>query len=390
MYRIWIIVILCLLRSASLMAIGVPKVTFARKNFCDTIKISYKHGHIMMPVVINDHTYQFMFDTGANLCLFSGSIREDFIKQRKGSIEDLDFDNKTRRDEHGIMRDVRIGRNVYSNLGYVVGNMGVPLYFDGVFGALALMRNGVSMKIDVRKGILILTDRKGMFAAERGLDISCDYLFRFHFTMSHGCRGKMFLDTGANRFMTIGKSEYFDKSLEGIDSIGFRQQILWTDSGSVSRNIHGLEQSGELVYMKLDEVRVGDAVFCDVPVRVKDGATVMGCRMLEYGSMIIDARKGDMMFQPYEKGNYIHIKERMEDVSYGNEGGNVVVSMINPNSDAFRQGLRKGCRLIEYDKLQIKGYNDYLLARKVTAREKTFTARFLDDEGKIIEIIFKR
>lgn len=361
---------------------------YVKQNFCDTIKISYENGLVYVPVRTNDKEYKFIFDTGARTFGLKNTIGS-FVKGVKDSVIVTDFFKKERKTQHGFVQDFHLGKNIYSNYEYVITNFGIPLNCDGIMGSGSLLENGISAKIDIKNGILILTDRKGMFNQEEGIDIPYKSNMKIKFTMSYGCSGWATFDTGANTFMVIGKKEYYDKPINGKDKDMFRKQIDWSDIGNSTRGAHGIENYNEHIYMNFDEVKVGKAIFNNIPVKASYGTTVVGCRILEYGSMIIDSDRKKMKYQPYDSEKTIHIKEKNEDVVYTWENGCIYVAMLNPDSDIYKQGLRKYFHMIEYNKFPVNSLNDYLEAKKTT-KKISYTAKFMNESGNVIEVFFNR
>lgn len=382
-------IFLCFLESTSVFAVVNHKISYKEKNFCDTIEISYEDNHIIVPVIVNNHKYRFMFDTGASLCIFNDSIG-DLSKEEKDSVEVGDIHKTRKKAEHGTMQDFYLGKNCYSDFDYVVGHFGVTLNYDGILGAYDLIRNGISAKIDIRNGIMILTDKKGMFKNEQGIRIPYKDFLNCQFSMSYGCSGNARFDTGANLFMKVDKSKYFDNSANGKDKDKFKRQVRWRDYGSSDYGVHGLGSACETIYMQLDEVKMGDVVFMNMPVDSESGNTVIGCRTLEYGSVIIDSDKKMLKYQPYDSENNVYIKEKVKDVSCSMNEGHIVVSMINTDSDVYRQGLRKGHTLVEFNNYPINNIHDYYKAHGTTDQNKIYTTKYRDENGNIIEIVFNR
>lgn len=369
-------------------AVSKSNTHYVKQNFCDTIKITYENGIIYVPVKTKDKEYKFIFDTGAKMFLLNDTLKS-FFKDVKDSIVFADFYRKERNTKHGFVQDFNLGKNIYSNYEYVITNLGLPVNCDGIMGSGCLIENGISVKIDIKDSILILTDRKGMFDNEQGIDIPYKSNLKIKFTMSYGCSGWATFDTGANSFMVIGKKEYYDKPMNGKDKEMFRRQIDWSDVGNASHGAHGLEEYSEHIYMNINEVKFGKIIFHNIPIEVSPGSTVVGCRILEYGSMIINTDQKKMKYQPYDYRNGAHINEKNEDVIYKCENNNILVAMINPDSDIYKQGLRKKFRMIEYNKFPVNSLNDYFEAKKAT-KIISYSAKFMNELGNIIEIVFNR
>ena len=142
--------------------------------------------------------------------------------------------------------------------------------------------------------------------------------------------------------------------------------------------------------MKLKELRLGEGIFCEMPIKAAFGGTLIGSRILEYGNIIINPERKKLIYQPYASEKVVRIEKKNDDVVYSWENGNLYVSMINTNSDVYKQGLRKGFCLTEYNNYPIAGVNDYLNAKEKSSKDLTFPAKFKNETGDIIEILINR
>lgn len=378
-----------ILNSSSLFAVGKTDLVLSEKGFSDTIRISYENGRIYVPIKINNQEYKFLFDTGARDFMLNGTNR-NIVREKKDSILFRGFDKRERKVEYGFVQDFQFGGISFSNYNYAVIDVGMPLNCDGVWGAYRLFENGISCKIDIKDSIIILTDIKGMFDKEEGFDIPYKSNLKMRFNMSYGCSGWALFDTGANTFMYIDRYAYYDKSANGKNGDMFKGQIEWSDFGSSKRSVHGLENSNEHIFMNLKELKLGECFFCNMPIKASLGSTVVGCRILEYGNIIINPNQNKMRYQPYDSGKYIHIEKKNKDVVYSWDNGSFYVVMINENSDIYDQGLRKGYCLIEYNTYPISCMDDYLCAIRNTNNDLMYSAKFKNKTGDIIEIVFNR
>lgn len=374
-------------------AITNEKFYCQEHNFADTVKFTYKKGQILVPISIGGNEYSFLFDTGAPMFIMN-EVSSDFKKQELDSILVGDFSkSKKQKLKHGFMRDFTFGKLHISNYEYSVMNYDSSIDCDGFWGVSSLFKYGILIKIDLRDSIIILTDIKDFFDKEQGIEIPFDsynsYL-NMQFSMSYGCRGWARFDTGVNSFMTLNKKDYYDKSIKGKHKDKFKEQIEWSDFGSFRRSVHGLEEPVEHIFMKINELRVGDVIFEGLPVEATQGLTTIGSRILEYGSIIIDPYKNKMKYQTNILGGRVSISEKNKDVMLVCENGNIFVAMLNPNSDIYKQGLRKKNCLIEYNQRPIKSLNDFYDARDLTDQDKPYKAKFKNEMGDVIEILFNK
>lgn len=368
------------------------KVLFREKNFADTVKIKYQNGTLLVPLTINDKEYDFVFDTGATMFMLKADGYENLVKSSLENIIVGDFHKKRGSLKHGLMCDFSVGNVNISGYEYVVMNNNVKLQHDGIWGAADLLQSGISIKIDLKDSILILTDKKHFFDSEEGYKIhyrSPNSYINVDFSMLNGCNGSARFDTGQNSFLTINKQEYYDPSVKGNQGDLFQKQIEWRDSGSIMQSVNGKEDVIEHIYMRIEHLNVGDITFENIPADVYQGLTTIGSRILEHGNIVIDPIRKRLKYQPYTNNNIVNINGHNKDFHIADKNDKIYVAMINPKSDAYIKGLRKGFCLIEYNNHPIRCINDFLEAKNAI-RDKKVKVIFQNSDGKQVELLIDR
>lgn len=364
--------------------------SIVEKDFVDTIRISYMNHQILVPVKIGDRYYKFMFDTGCTGFLLNDSLRH-LMQETGKKRECMDFNRVSQDLDRGVIQELTLGKTHLTNVDVTAMPYNFPFGADGCIGMRELNNSDIIIKMDLKDSIIIITDRKDFFANENGQVMEyypkrvCP---KVKFSFSHGCKGGwMTFDTGCNSFMFLNDF-YYKKSLKGKNKDLFMKQIEWTDTGSSSYSVHGIEKANEHVFMKMDEVKVGSMCINNIPVEIASGATVIGCRILEYGSMIMDSHAHTLTFQPYDKASTnINITQHNKGFHMYFKDDKIMVSLINPNGKEYKQGLRKGDVLIECNGVPITCKDDYLLrVRPQIDKLESYKAKFKNKEGQIIEI----
>jgi len=199
---------------------------------------------------------------------------------------------------------------------------------DGLIG-FNLLRKGLKMKIDIQKRHIILTDQPKMFANESGQAVNAIF------------------DTGSSVLFSMNKPAIYDGSKlpkRNKEYRAFLSQTIWSDSGYGSISLSGA-QYDSCFFMKLQQLNVLGVCLRDVPSQTSNGFCSIGVKILKYGSIVIDPFKQKMLFQPYENNTTIDVNEAPTNISVGFKDGQCFISMINPNSDIYKQGGRKGDRI---------------------------------------------
>ena len=380
-----LIVIFTLFESTQLKAEQNKFFVCKEKNFVDTIKITYENDLIYIPITINNTIYKFMLDTGASIIILNEKQR-NLMKEKNGKIRVGDTNNERRKElEQGILHEMTLGKIHISDAKCCFINDSILVRYDGILGVSTLITNGISFKIDTKKNIIILTDIKNYFENEQGYDIkyNSNKLLDINFSMSHGCSGTARFDTGANLFITINKKDYFDKSIKGKARELFKKQIIWKDYGANKFGIHGIEKTDEHIFMQINELKLNNLILKKIPAEITHGHTLIGCKILKYGSIIINPEMHKLKYQTYNFCDTIDINENPRDITYTYEKGKISISMLNPNSHLFKQGLRKGDCLIEYNGIKFRNICDFLYSKKDADNK----AKFQNAKGEIIDII---
>ena len=344
MNRILIAVALCLTGVS-----GWGRLAFTEKNFADTIQFRYDDMHrIMVPVVIGGRTYEFQFDSGATTCAIPLEAADVLLGSELKDMKTRGaFDTKsTKHTRHGLLKEMAIGGLHLSGAECVAVENAQYL-----FGAHLLYYNGYRYKIDLRARQLIITDRKDLFREEIASAYSLPVKIMgrgtsLGFSLSHGVKGTAIFDTGNGDFFDVSE-KYYDECFHGRDSVEFRRQTVYADSTGMmdfKSRVHRTEQ----VTMRIEALRLGDLTFANAPVRTALNYTGFGCRMLEYGCVVVDGRNYSVYFEPYGcKDGVVEMNEYIAPLFFGLKDDRIVVKGIDQKSQAYADGVRTGDFILE-------------------------------------------
>lgn len=376
---------LCFVLLLPMMASG--KVVVTEKNYADTIPFAYRNGQILVPITIKGQTYHFLYDTGATACMLPDTLDHLFVEEKK-SRKITSADNvKSEKLKSGILSEMTLGNLHINGMRCVLQKPNGSNMF--ILGADLLYNSGIIAKIDVKKKLLILTDRKKHFQDEKGYEIPLSVtmtLPKLKFRLSDGCTGRAIFDSGNNSLFMISR-KYYDESVNGKTGEDFKQQVLWSDFGSTLIGANGAEAASEKIVMKMKEVKMKNVTLRDVPVSVMETYTGFGTELLEYGSMIINPKEFCLYFQPYEEDNgVVQLKERDSFAGYNIQDGKIKVELIDTNSELYRKGVRKGDYLIEVNGVPVNSYDDYIKVSENVNRKDVNILRYRTASGDIVEL----
>ncbi|MBQ1634121.1 MAG: hypothetical protein II050_05495, partial [Bacteroidaceae bacterium] len=143
-------------------------VEFSQRDFVDTIRVKIESGAVIVPVEIAGRERHLLFDTGAEHGFWFGSQEEWMKPINADSTKWRDINGKTGTASLVLVPKMRMGRLGISNYPVSVGGH-LDDYicgrFDGFIG-FDLVSKGLSVKLDTKDSLLIVTDRKGFFDEE--------------------------------------------------------------------------------------------------------------------------------------------------------------------------------------------------------------------------------
>ena len=370
--------------------------TINRKDFVDTIPLNYRYGQILLVVAIDGKTYNLCLDTGAAM----GAIYENSsisLALQDTTVTVIDSQNAKRKTRVMRLAPMQLGSLTITDYpaGLMPESVFSDCYNDGVIG-FNLFRRGVSAKIDLQNKVLILTDRKDFFRKEKGITFRYKAYQTPVVTLepSTMCRDVATFDTGFYDFYTMNKARSFDLFTQaGKDkpiSIArkMREQVRWKGKGRASIGLFGVGKEDEVASLQLDRLRIGKMSFFNVPAKTGAGNSLLGCQMLEYGSIIIDPFREKLTFQPRNSSDTCRVDRRPSDFFVVPVGGKPIVSLINEQSKVYANGMRMGDTITGVDGRKMDNF--CMFVAEVNAKKRTYKLSLLSEEGVKKEIVYER
>ncbi|MBR6979839.1 MAG: aspartyl protease family protein [Prevotella sp.] len=327
------------------------KMSIEEKDFCDTIPIEYRRGRVFIPVEIEGRTHQFIFDTGCSIGLMF-TDRALTLKNKFGFALMNDAANHIHLSSVKRIPKMRVGnvtvRNyqvVLSPSHSIINNEYDCQQIVGCIGS-NLFSKCRAMKIDTEKGIMVITDRRGVFDSEEGFrfpfkeDVRVPYLQVS--TRADKSRWCLF-DTGYPGFLDVRR-----KDITEADTLD-------TAIGSITAGVYGKTADERLLLLRLDSLRIGDCVFRQVTTNQQSANDyVLGSSILKFGSMVIDYNTHQMIFRPYHYDNGVTVANTYSDFAMmPRADGNLYVTLVWSMSRSYASGLRLGDRLTHIDGIDV-------------------------------------
>ena len=361
------------------------KFTVSPKEFVDTIPLDYVRGQVLLPVRFGNKSYRFLFDTGASqTTLFADAIPEgatpagftvshDAIASRdtvsKFYLPPMTIGSTTFTGCQATVHQ-RIGRN--------------PKSIDGIIGFDIICR-GLSAKIDVRNGLLILTDRPDFFQDETGICLK--YKLNLHVPYVEVCpfgnyREQALFDTGSRQLYMMHKRS-FDKGVRQTKT-NLGSQMEGRCMGRHAIGHGGVEPRGEVVFLALDRLLLGQFAFCDVHTLTTTGDSHIGSKLLEYGAVVFNPKRRSLCFQPYGNARSAVVANQPLDKVVVPVSNRPVVGLVRVGSEPYHLGFREGDIILMIDQRPVNTFADYLRFQPVLGC--TYTFILCDSNGNLKQV----
>ena len=378
--------LLCVETSAQLQSYKLD-FTLSKKKFADTIRIKYENGQVLVPVDIDGKRYQFLLDTGAS----QGSIFHDTkIKSSEAFGQIRSSDGNNNKDTLQMVRIPRV----------TIGTLSIKNYramvlrhsrlrnanCDGILG-FDLVKKGLLMKIDVRNGLLILTDLKHHFDADRGnllkfkKGLQTPYI---EVTPFMGYSEQALFDTGSKLFYSINREQFKKNEHKMVN----RAQIEGRSFGCVTIGHMGAEAMDEVVLLSLESLCVGNFLLKDVHVFTSQTKSHLGAGILKYCAVTFNPFKGTVNFEPYDGVKSCVVGNKQIEISIvPNKGGRPMVGFVWEKSEYYKAGFRTGDILVAVDGKPLNSIEDYkqFLSRHIKNQFYTFTVNDKNGRRRIIK-----
>ena len=405
-----------------------PDFGLSAENFCDTICIEVEDDLILIPVQIGGKEYRFCLDTGSSQGMVYANNNISSLVPL-GNIISRDANNHV-----DTVRVVQLPSFTFATQhtpltisGYVASLMprqSISAKYDAIIG-FDLFNRGLCAKIDKERGMLILTDSKQYFQAEEAAGHTLRYKLKWfvpYLYVSPFVRhtDEALFDTGSAPLYTMSKQS-FDEHLQndltpptllqkifnpkaayGKNANEVERQVEGRAEGHLSLGGFGLEKKDEVVFLHLDRLKWGDFAFTDLRTITTQGASKIGARLLDYGSVVINPFRKQITFLPYLAASdslptgedwggasSVTVGNKQFSVAFVPYRGQAVVGLIWEGSQPYKAGMRQGDIIQQIDQRPIATYADFLRFRFIKGESHRF--RLLTREGteKTVECIIK-
>lgn len=295
---------LCLLRACLVIIIlNSTLSTLNSKTLTDTIPLTFEYNMPVVKALINGQERRFLLDTGSSASILMLGTDDDYALAGD-SIEMEDAYGEKEMTGY-TQADFRLGcfegkKNFY----FMPYNEVLHGLFDGILGMDYLEYMGVVVKIDVKRGHLIVTTDKRLFNREKRKKTTykrdkTDRLPKLKVKMSPGGKVKNVLfDTGFNEMLEL-RMEDFERLMNSRRGEDFRQQLTGTAYGGNQGTALQQRDSVGRTNFRLKEMKALKTKLYDIEAHAEETTdSKLGAAILNHGAVIIHARKRKIYFLP--------------------------------------------------------------------------------------------
>lgn len=364
----------------------INKDALQNKNFLDTIEFETIVNKIIIKVKIDSVERKFMFDTGAP-CMIKSDILPliNHKFKEKRNLKDV----RERVHEHSFITldSLKIGNTKFINVpAFDIKNENLDelfrcLDFDGIIGSNIL--NGLLIKIDYQKKLIILSDQSEAFLKRsKGGDLSISPYGKpfIDIKISSKVKDKVLFDSGDDGFYSISNNSVskFEKSKFKL-SDHLIDTIKISDSQSISKFLFR--------DLKLCDVNFKDVV----TITNSQSYSRIGSELLKYGSLVLNFKDKEFIYEPYDLNTKeIRLPQGIRDFSIALDNGVMKISQLWPNSISRKMGIKEGDQLLELNGNKIESPCEFFLLDSLKANSEKIVIKIKNQEGVIKDYFFQK
>ena len=343
----------------------------SQRDFLVAVPIEVERNQIYVTLDFNGRRCRFKLDTGASQGVLYDDVQLPGVRTL-GTIESEDAAGNVRQMKTIQLPPFRLGSLTVS--GYKVQRMSrriVRRGEDGIIG-FALFNKGIAARIDTREHQLTLTDRRNHYAYTPGEALK--YSLRKHVPYIKvspfaDVTDEVLFDTGSPLPYAVNTSKFAQMRRQHPE---IEQQIEGSTYGSHAMGHFGSERSGQIVLLGLQRLLWGNFAFRDIHCTTVSGGSHIGASLLDYGAVVINPFRRQLVFQPYDGTASITVANRLHDIVIVERNGRAMIGMVMQGSKAWAAGFRPNT-IIESVNGQPLTFEQFLRYRWVRNLEYQFT-----------------
>ena len=373
MMRRWLMMMLILTTAGSFGQMKRYDTDFfvSQRDFLLAVPLEVERGQIYVTLDFNGRLCRFKLDTGASQGILYDDVQLPGVRVL-GTIESEDAAGRISQMQTVLLPPFRLGSLTIS--GYKVQRMRrniVRRGEDGIIG-FALFNKGIAARIDVREHQLTLTDRRDHYAYTPGEVLK--YRLRKHvpyikISPFAGIDNEVLFDTGSPLPYAVNAKEFAQMKNQHPE---IASQIEGTTYGSHAIGHFGTERSGLITLLALRRLLWGSFAFHDIHCTTVNGGSHVGAPLLDYGALVINPFRRQLVFQPYDGISSVTVANRLHDIVIVERNGRTMIGMVMQDGKAWQAGFRSNS-VIEQVNGQPLTFQQFLSYHWIRNMEYEFT-----------------
>ena len=343
----------------------------SQRDFLVAVPLEVERGQFYITLDFNGRSCRFKLDTGASQGVLYDDVQLPGVTTL-GTIESEDAAGHVRQMKTVQLPPFRLGPLTIS--GYKVQRMRRQIIRkgeDGIIG-FALFNKGIAARIDSREHQLTLTDRRDHYAYTPGETLK--YQLRKHvpyikISPFAGVEDEVLFDTGSPLPYAINANKFTQIQSQHPE---VASQIEGTTYGSHAMGHFGSERSGRITLLALQRLLWGTFAFHEVHCTTVNGGSHIGAPLLDYGAVVINPFRRQLVFQPYDGMASVTVANRLHDIVIVERNGRAMIGMVRQDSKAWQAGFRSNS-IIQSVNGQPLTFEQFLRYRWVRHQDYEFT-----------------
>lgn len=347
----------------------------SRHDFCDTIPIVFEDNQVYVPVTIYGKRHLFLLDTGNPQGMVSEGASLGGWSEL-GNVVSTNADNTKDTVRVVSLPPFTMGSMTVSDYVATVSPDGASSEkYDAIIG-FDLFNNGLFGKIDVERGVLILTDDARAFDREQGFVLKYKLKWFVPFVLV-----SPFIRHVDEARLALGSRQLYAMNNESLAKHAYKSKNV---GGQVVDKATDIVTGDSVTLLALDRLRWDKFEFIGVSATTTNGSSRIGAPILKYGTIAINPFRKRVTFTPYNHGDTARVGNKPLQMAFIPLDGETVVAIVFPKSEAYRDGVRQGDTLLAVDGEAVSSFHHLMGYPLKVGTEYTFTMR--DQRGRVKNI----
>lgn len=356
---------------------------YSLHEFVDTIPIEIEKDQLFTWVEMAGERYRFNIDTGSSQGVIYHDTRLKHLYEL-GNIVSRDAVGHTDTVRVVQIPAFKLGRLTVNNyIASVLPRQHGRQKYDAILG-FDLFNKGLCCKIDARNGYMVITDRRDFFDNEPGYNLRYKLKWFVPYLLISPFKrhtDEVLFDTGSRHLFTMSKQS-FDRHAYKSKNVG--SQVEAYAEGAFAIGQFGAERNDEVVFMNLDRLKWENFTFTHVRAITTQGASRVGAKILNYGTITINGFRRTISFQPHDNSDSVEVGNPLPHIAYVPRNNKPTIGLILENCNEYRAGLRQGDTILAINNKPIESFEEFTDYSFVEGRAYHLTVKSKDGYTKSV------